>query len=101
MSLYLDTTGNATLAIGICARCNCKFPLGELMPDPNLGDGFRVCAADKDLFDPHRLPPRKTENIALRYPRPDVSIATHPVGAITEDGDDFIVLSDGTTYLEF
>jgi hypothetical protein len=41
---------------------------------------MRVCAADKDNFDPWRLPAIQTENIALRFPRPDVSIATGPVG---------------------
>ena len=48
------------------------------MPDPNF-PGMRVCAADKDNFDPWRLPAIQTENIALRFPRPDVSIATGPV----------------------
>ena len=49
------------------------------MPDPNF-PGMRVCAADKDNFDPWRLPAIQTENIALRFPRPDVSIATGPIG---------------------
>jgi hypothetical protein len=47
------------------------------MPDPNF-PGMRVCAADRDNFDPWRLPARQTENIALRFPRPDVSVATGP-----------------------
>lgn len=45
------------------------------MPDPNF-PGMRVCAADRDNFDPWRLPAIQTENIALRFPRPDVSVAT-------------------------
>jgi hypothetical protein len=49
------------------------------MPDPNF-PGMRVCAVDKDNFDPWRLPAIQTENIALRFPRPDVSIATGPIG---------------------
>jgi hypothetical protein len=49
------------------------------MPDPNF-PGMRVCKDDKDNFDPWRLPARQTENIALRFPRPDVSVATGPVG---------------------
>jgi hypothetical protein len=48
------------------------------MPDPNF-PGMRVCAQDKDNFDPWRLPAIQTENIALRFPRPDVSVATGPV----------------------
>ena len=47
------------------------------MPDPNF-PGMRVCKDDLDNFDPWRLPARQTENIALRFPRPDVSVATGP-----------------------
>jgi hypothetical protein len=47
------------------------------MPDPNF-PGMRVCKDDLDKFDPWRLPARQTENIALRFPRPDVSIALDP-----------------------
>jgi hypothetical protein len=49
------------------------------MPDPNF-PGMRVCKDDLDKFDPWRLPARQTENIALRFPRPDVSVATGPIG---------------------
>ena len=49
------------------------------MPDPNF-PGMRVCKEDLDNFDPWRLPAIQTENIALRFPRPDVSVATGPVG---------------------
>ena len=73
MPIFLDTTGNATLAIGICGRCSRKFPLDELMPDPNY-PGLRVCEQDMDQFDPYRLPARQTEDIALRFPRPDVPL---------------------------
>lgn len=100
MPLYLDTTGNASLAIAICDRCGVKYPIGELMPDPNI-PGLRVDAGCCDLFDPHRLPPRPTENIALMHPRPDVSIATDPAGAISEDGDAFIVLEEEDGFLLF
>jgi hypothetical protein len=41
---------------------------------------MRVCKEDLDNFDPWRLPAIQTENIALRFPRPDVSIAIGPVG---------------------
>ena len=79
MPVYLDTRGNSVLSVAICDRCSRKFAYTDLMPDPNF-PGMRVCAADKDNFDPWRLPAIKTENIALRFPRPDVSIATGPIG---------------------
>jgi hypothetical protein len=43
------------------------------MPDPNF-PGMRVCKDDLDNFDPWRLPARQTENISLRFPRPDVNL---------------------------
>lgn len=73
MPVFLDTTGRSTLAIGICGRCSRKFPLDELMPDPNY-PGLRVCEADRDEFDPYRLPARQTEDISLRFPRPDTPL---------------------------
>ena len=79
MPVYLDTRGNSVLSVAICDRCSRKFAYTDLMPDPNF-PGMRVCAADKDNFDPWRLPAIQTENIALRFPRPDVSIATGPIG---------------------
>jgi hypothetical protein len=48
------------------------------MPDPNF-PGMRVCKEDLDNFDPWRLPAIQTENITLRFPRPDVSVATGPI----------------------
>jgi len=79
MPVYLDTRGNSVLAVGICDRCSRKFAYVDLMPDPNF-PGMRVCAEDRDDFDPWRLPALQTENIALRFPRPDVSVATGPIG---------------------
>ena len=79
MPVYLDTRGNSVLSVAICDRCSRKFAYTDLMPDPNF-PGMRVCAADRDNFDPWRLPARQTENITLRFPRPDVSIATGPIG---------------------
>lgn len=73
MPIFLDTTGNASLAIAVCDRCNRKFPIGELSPDRNI-PGLRVCREDNDEFDPWRLPPRQPENIALRWARPDVPL---------------------------
>ena len=77
MPVYLDTRGNSVLSVAICDRCSRKFAYTELMPDPNF-PGMRVCKADLDNYDPWRLPARQTENIALRFPRPDVSVATGP-----------------------
>jgi hypothetical protein len=34
-----------------------------------------VCPDDLDQFDPWRLAAIQTENITLRHPRPDVSVA--------------------------
>ena len=48
MPVFLDTTGNSTFAIAICGRCSRKFP--------------------------YRLPARQTENISLRFPRPDTPL---------------------------
>jgi hypothetical protein len=88
MPVYLDTRGNSVLSVAVCDRCNRKFPYVDLMPDPNF-PGMRVCKDDLDKFDPWRLPARQTENIALRFPRPDVSIATGPISGnqiLTENG---------------
>jgi hypothetical protein len=88
MPVYLDTSKNSVVAIGICDRCSRKFPYVDLMPDPNF-PGMRVCREDLDDFDPWRLPALQTENIALRFPRPDTSIALTPAeitlpGSFTE-----------------
>ena len=95
MPVYLDTHGNSVLSIAVCDRCNRKFAYTELMPDPNF-PGMRVCKDDLDNFDPWRLPARQTENIALRFPRPDVSIALTPdeimlPGGFTEGPDSIFI----------
>lgn len=71
MGLYLpvDAKGG-TVAIAICDRCHKKKYYSELQPDGN-SPGLRVCRECSDVKDPYRYPARKTENIALRYPRPD------------------------------
>ena len=79
MPVFLDTRGNSVLSVAICDRCSRKFGYTELMPDPNF-PGMRVCKDDLDQFDPWRLPARQTENIALRFPRPDVALNTGPIG---------------------
>lgn len=98
MPLYLDTRGRSTLGIGLCARCSRKFSLDDLQPDPNF-PGLMVCEADLDEFDPYRLPARQSENITLRFVRPDVSIATDPSGVIAENGDYFLVTEDFEEFL--
>lgn len=76
MSLYLNTLGNAQVAIGICSRCSYKRPIGDLVSDPN-SPGLRVCKDTcVDVLDPWRLAPRAPDQITLRYPRPDVPINT-------------------------
>ena len=85
MPVYLDTRGNTVLSVAVCDRCNRKFAYVDLMPDPNF-PGMRVCKDDLDNYDPWRLPARQTENIALRFPRPDASIALTPNEILTENG---------------
>ena len=85
MPRFLDTTGNALIAIFICDRCKMKRPIIEAMPDPNF-PGLKVCTHGcADEKDPYRLPARKTERINLQYPRPDVSVAANDNGIVTAD----------------
>lgn len=99
MPVFLNTLGKTTLAIGICGRCSRKFSLDELQPDPNY-PGLRVCDADRDEYDPYRLPARQPETISLQFARPDTPIPTNPAGFITQDGDYFLITEDGEDYLE-
>jgi hypothetical protein len=82
MPRFLDTTGNAVIAIFICDRCKMKRPIIEAMPDPNF-PGLKVCQRGcADEKDPYRLPARKTERITLQFPRPDVSVAADDQGLV-------------------
>ena len=75
MPRFLDTRGYSDIAIAVCDRCKMKRPHAVLRSDPNF-PGLQVCDQGcADQFDPYRLPARKTERIALRFPRPDVSVA--------------------------
>lgn len=65
MSLYLGAN-----PVGVCDRCHLKVVLSTLMSDRNA-PGLRVCPTCADDLDPYRLPARRTENITLRYPRPE------------------------------
>ena len=82
MPRFLNTEGNASLAIFICDRCRMKRAIVEAMPDPNF-PGLKVCQQGcADEKDPYRLPARKTERINLQYPRPDVSVAANDDGLV-------------------
>ena len=83
MPRFLNTEGNASIAIFICDRCKMKRPIIEAMPDPNF-PGLKVCQQGcADEKDPYRLPARKTERITLQFPRPDVSVAVNPNDIVT------------------
>ena len=74
MSLFLPVKlGAGTCAIGVCDRCKIKKQLDELKPDGN-SPGLRVCDGCNDVLDPWKKPARPTENISLKYPRPDVPL---------------------------
>ena len=98
MSIYLDTRGRSSIAIAICDRCRRKFPIDELMSDPN-SPGLRVCRDDVDQLDPYRLPARQTENITLSFVRPDAPLVSNPLGIVSED-DNYALLGNGNTTLE-
>ena len=70
MPVFLDTRGQPTLGIALCARCSRKFPLAKLSPDPNY-PGLMVCEKDRDAFDPYRLPAPAPDTISLPFVRPD------------------------------
>ena len=94
MPRFLDTRGNASIAIFICDRCRMKRPIIEAMPDPNF-PGLKVyqdnCADEKD---PYRLPARKTERITLQYPRPDVSVAVNPNDLTTQPFGGYVISTE-------
>ena len=94
MPRFLDTTGNASVAIFICDRCKMKRPIIEAMPDPNF-PGLKVCQQGcADEKDPYRLPARKTERIALQFPRPDVSVAVDPNDLMTQPNGGYILSTE-------
>jgi hypothetical protein len=88
MPRFLNTEGNASIAIFICDRCKMKRAIVEAMPDPNF-PGLKVCQQGcADQKDPYRLPARKTERITLQYPRPDVPLTETVVAYTTYGGYD-------------
>ena len=70
MALFIDPSGRSTFGIGVCARCWRKFSIEDLYSDPNT-PGLKVCIDDLDDYDPYRLPARRTEDVTLRFYRPD------------------------------
>ena len=101
MPRFLNTEGNASIAIFICDRCKMKRAIVEAMPDPNF-PGLKVCQQGcADEKDPYRLPARKTERITIRFPRPDVSVATNDNNIVTTQngitGGSFIISTEGNT----
>lgn len=75
MPIFLDPTGRSTYGLGVCARCWQKFSLEDLYSDPN-SPGLKVCIDDLDDYDPYRLPARRTEDVTLRFYRPDEDLST-------------------------
>jgi hypothetical protein len=74
-----------------------KRAIDEAMPDPNF-PGLKVCQQNcADQKDPYRLPARKTEKIALRFPRPDVSVATDPNDITTGGYGGFVLSTEQNT----
>lgn len=87
------------VAIAICGRCNLKHAYPKLSGDRNVGPGLRVCRDDNDELDPYRFPARGPDAMVLRYPRPDVSIATDPSALTGEDNNSFVIGEDDLTYI--
>lgn len=97
MPIFLDTLGMSDLAIAVCDRCKMKRPHAVMRSDPNF-PGLQVCDQGcADQKDPYRLPARKTERIALRFPRPDVSVALDPNNLVTDPQGDYIISTEGNT----
>jgi len=92
--LYCDTRGQTVLSVAICDRCSRKLPYTMLREDPNA-PGLMVCPDDVDQFDPWRLAAIQTENITLRHPRPDVSIAIPGKGAPIPNAPNVATLNQG------
>lgn len=97
MPIFLDTRGYTSVAIAVCDRCKMKRPYSVMRNDPNF-PGLRVCDQGcADQKDPYRLPARKTERIALRFPRPDLSIALQDNNLITTGYGGYVVSTQQNT----
>jgi len=69
MSLFLPVNTKGSVAIAICLRCQKKVQYSDLTKDPNNNQYY--CGECVDIYDPYRLPARRTEDISLDHPRPD------------------------------
>jgi len=99
MPRFLDTSGNAVIAIFICDRCKMKRPIIEAQPDPNFS-GLKVCQQGcADQKDPYRLPARKTERITLQYPRPDVKVDADDSGLVLGPVNDVVAGNGSQWYI--
>jgi NAD-dependent SIR2 family protein deacetylase len=78
-------SASGDLTIAVCDRCKTKMPYKRLRADGNT-KGLRVCPECWDEKDPYRLPARKTEQLTLSKPRPDVQIPATTDFLIAEDG---------------
>ena len=97
MPIFLDTRGYTSVAIAVCDRCKMKRPYSVMRNDPNF-PGLRVCDQGcADQKDPYRLPARKTERIALRFPRPDLSVALQDNNLITTGYGGYVVSTQQNT----
>lgn len=97
MPIFLDTRGYSSIAIAVCDRCKMKRPYSVMRNDPNF-PGLRVCDQGcADQKDPYRLPARKTERIALRFPRPDLSVALQDNNLITTGYGGYVVSTQQNT----
>ncbi len=105
MAIFLDTTGNSNIGIGVCDRCKFKVPLVELVSDPNY-PGLKVCNPGyregcRDQFDPWRLPARQTEKINLPFVRPDLPIdGVGPPLSVQQVLSQRLVSNDGNAILD-
>jgi hypothetical protein len=104
MAIFLDTTGEPTLGVGICDRCSRKMPIGNLMSDPN-SPGLKVCLDDCDEYDPYRLPAPQPERLTLEFYRPDLPLNVASIIQtvdirITEDENQRITQDDDIRILE-
>lgn len=70
MAKFLNTKGRSVLAIGLCDRCQRKFPIEELFIDGD-SPGLRVCRADWDALDPYKLAAPPEDDITLKFVRPE------------------------------
>ena len=73
MPIFLDTTGQPSIAIAVCDRCKMKRYFSSLGPDQNF-PGLRVCD--------------------LRFPRPDVSVADTNQYLVNDASGDYLISTE-------